>query len=289
MDVATSPDGRLAAVRAEDEFAFLRLDGTNTSIIERLTAFPAPRLPFLDVAFDLTSLPLGGGPLSTVNDLPSMASTSGFLAGLDSVVGNNERAVVNSQTRDQVIDLRTLELRLDVGAGASMNGYPWADGVALHPGQAAAFGVGFVNSASGWTDTIDLVSRANLLCRSLPNSTGATAELFALGSTRVLENDLELHASSAPAGVPGFCILGDTASHVMVGGGRLCLQGAVIRLPIQVTSVSGTAVQAVDIPSLPNIGGGVVSGSTWFAQFVFRHAQMAGDYHFSNGSSVLFE
>lgn len=399
MDVAASPDGQYATVRSEGEVALLRLDGTNTQIVRRFTAFPGPTVPYLETAFDtvvmtdsvwatitigdpataggylnvqdhagtswfallngsprdlavtpdggtllvhtgrrvyefdLGALPPGGGGLSITNSRPFAATHSGVYAGLDSVVctdgvaaviapsGETTRlrlydltsgpaptlmhaeqmdgwpvdvdltpdgayAIVASSNHYLVVDVRTLQARLEVEA-VQPGWFPWCDGVAVHPDHAAAFGIGLTN-AFGWVDTVDLVSRETTSCGSLANSSGRVGELFALGSTRVLENDLELHARHLPAGSPGLFVLGDAPQSSPLGGGILCVGGNLIRLGVQVTGTDGTAVEFLDLLQLPPVGGGVVAGSTWYAQFVHRDAPQAGGLNLTNSSSLLF-
>ena len=74
-----------------------------------------------------------------------------------------------------------------------------------------------------------------------------------------------------------------------LGGGLLCVGGNLLRLGIQITSGSGTAVEAIDITQLPPVGGGIVPGSTWYAQFVHRDTPMAGGFNFTSASALLFE
>ncbi|MEM1450547.1 MAG: hypothetical protein AAF957_28675 [Planctomycetota bacterium] len=401
MDVAVSPDGLHAAVRAEDEIGLIRLDGTNTGFVQNYTNFPAQTVPFLDSAFDsivmtddlwasisvalpsvsggyldiqnlngdrwfalingtprdlvltpdgetllvhtgrriyefdMANLPAGGGALPTFNSRVFPATTSGLLAGLDSVVCTNEIAAViapfagetelrlydlsqgpipnriysdripgstldvdisrdgnyvvaSTLTNYIVVDTRTLTTRLEGSAQVS-GFYPWCDGVAVHPDHAAAFAVSEQNLPDGWVDLIDLVSRETLSCRSFPNSTGEIGELFALGSTRVPANDLELFASSLPSGSVGLFVLGDMSQMVPLGGGLLCVGGNLIRFGVQATTADGTATEAVDYLSIPPIGGGIVPGSTWYAQFVHRDLPGAGGFNFTNASALLFE
>ncbi len=400
MDVAVSPDGQYATVRAEDEVALIRLDGTNTQIVRRVTSFPGPTGPYLETAFDtvvmtdsvwatitlggpstaggylnvqdhggtnwfalltgsprdltvtpdgetllvqtgrriyefnLGNLPTGGGGLSITNSRPFPATHSGIYAGLDSVVCTNELAaviapsgettrlrlydltagpaptpiftdqiegwpvdvdltpdgayaVVASSNRYLVVDVRTLQARLEVDSGLP-GWFPWCDGVAVHPDHAAAFGVGIPNGA-GWIDSIDLVSREAFSCGSLSNSTGSAGELFALGSTRVSEDDLELHARRLPPSSAGLFVLADASQMTPLGGGVLCLSGNLIRLGIQTTSADGAAVELIDIAQLPIAGGGVLPGTTWYAQFAHRDLPQSGGLNFTNASSLLFQ
>ncbi|MEM6672366.1 MAG: hypothetical protein AAF726_05950 [Planctomycetota bacterium] len=315
---------------------FATLDG----VPRDLEITPDGRKLFVHTAFrlyqfDLTNLPIGGGPLSTTEFRVLTADATGVLAGLDSFVCTNRAAAVIwptggrtrvrvydlttgtlptgivsffldstpidvdissdgayvvASTRNQyaVVDVRTGSVRIDADSGTG-GWFPWCDGVAVHPDHAAAFGIGQVNMETGWLDTIDLVSREAQICRSLPNSTGEVGDLFALGSTRVNENDLELHANSVPPGAVGLFLFGSGSQSVLLGGGRLCVSGSLIRSGVQVADASGSAVEAVDITQLPPIAGGVVPGSTWFTQFAHRDTPASGGFNFTNASSLLFE
>jgi hypothetical protein len=56
-----------------------------------------------------------------------------------------------------------------------------------------------------------------------------------------------------------------------------------------VTSAAGTATELVDITQLPPVGGGVVAGSTWYAQFVHRDLPQSGGINLTNSSALLFQ
>ena len=226
-----------------------------------LTAGPAPRLVYSD-------------------------QIEGWPVDID-LTPDGAYAIVSSTNRYLVVDARTLQPRLEVDSGQA-GWFPWCDGAAVHPDHAAAFGIGTPN-AIGWVDTIDLVSREALSCGSLANSTGSVGELFALGSTRVSEDDLELHARRLPPGSAGLFVLGDASQASPLGGGVLCISGNLIRLGLQVASADGTAFELLDIAQLPPVGGGVLPGSTWYAQFVHRDLPQAGGLNFTNASSLLFQ
>ncbi|MEM8712521.1 MAG: hypothetical protein AAGG01_16325, partial [Planctomycetota bacterium] len=197
-------------------------------------------------------------------------------------------AVASTQEGYLVVDLRTLTERVRVERTHPVPGYPWSDGVAVHPKHAAAFGIETV-IFNGWADTIDLVSREDTYCESLPNSTGERADLFALGSTRISENDLELHVQNLPPNSAGLFFLASGTNSIPLGGGILCLGGTVIRLPVVVASADGAVAYDVDLTNLGPAGAGVVAGSTWNAQLAHRDLPGAGGFNYSNASSLLFE
>ena len=281
--------------------------------------------------FDYAGLPAGGGPMTLQTSVPFPATESGLVAGLDSVVCTDDRAVViapnggsmrvrvydlirgqapvrvmgvpidgipidvditkdgsyavaTTQERYIVIDLRTLTVALDQAYTYAAPGYPWSDGVALHPDHAAAFGIRG-NNFGGWIDLVDLVSREQLSCRSLPNSTGEVGALYATGSTRVASNDLTLHASSVAPNTLGLFFISSGTNNSPMGGGILCLGGTVLRNPVVATTAAGTASFAVDLTALPAVS----VGSTWYTQFVHREPPAFGFFTYTNASSLLFE
>ena len=166
--------------------------------------------------------------------------------------------------------------------------WPWSDGAAVHPQQMIVGGIATVN-AIGWADAVDLVSRENLSCNSLPNSTGSTGDLFALGSTRIAENDLILNARFVPSGAIGAFFLGSGTNQLPLGGGILCVGGTILRLPVVIASAEGVVSFPLDLNNLPPAGAGIVVGSTWFAQFAHRELPSAGNFNYTNASSLLFE
>ena len=140
-----------------------------------------------------------------------------------------------------------------------------------------------------WIHGIDLVSRESLSCRSFPNSTGVTGDLFALGSTRVAENDLELHAQFLPPSSAGLFFLSSGTGSQPLGGGKLCLGGTIIRLPVVQASPEGAVSFPVDLTNLPPAGAGIVAGTTWYTQLAYRDVPAFGFFNYTNASSLLFE
>ncbi|QDV05365.1 hypothetical protein Poly30_08620 [Planctomycetes bacterium Poly30] len=401
MDVAITPDGTHAVVRAEDEIGLYRLDGVNTTLVRRFSAFPGPIVPYATAAFDtvvasdrywasfslgdpntaagyinvqdiatgmtwfafldgtprdlaltpsgnsllvhtgrkiyrwdLTNLPVGPA-LDITTFLPFPATAAGLLAGLDSVVCTEDLAAViapnGTETRLRiydlkasttptrifgqaipgipidveitpdgtyamavtqegylVVDLRTLTSRLEVRRMDPNVGFPWADGAFMHPKHAVAGGIGDI-LWSNWLEGIDLVSREELSCRSFANSTGEVGDLFALGSTRVNENDLELHARFLPPNSAGLFFLSSGTGSQPLGGGKLCLGGTILRLPVVVASAEGSVSFPVDLTNLPPAGAGIVAGTTWYSQLAHRDLPAFGFFNYTNASALLFE
>ena len=72
-------------------------------------------------------------------------------------------------------------------------------------------------------------------------------------------------------------------------GGALCVSGNVTRLGSQVASADGTAVNRLDIAPLPPVGGGVLPGSTCYAQIIHRDLPQSGGLNLTSTSSLLFK
>ncbi|MEM8710543.1 MAG: hypothetical protein AAGG01_06295, partial [Planctomycetota bacterium] len=186
-------------------------------------------------------------------------------------------------------DLRTSEevLRVERTFNGDL-GWPWSDGAAIHPKHLMVGGIRQI-LFDGWVDTVDLVSREDLSCRSLPNSTGEVGDLYALGSTRVDENDLSLNVRFLPPNAAGLFFLASGTNQIPLGGGILCIGGTVLRLPVVTASAEGTVSYDVDLTTLPAAGAGIVAGSTWYAQLAHRDLPGSGGFNYSNASSLLFE
>lgn len=94
------------------------------------------------------------------------------------------------------------------------------------------------------------------VCSSLPNSTGLTATLELLGTSAVVNNDLELTSANLPTGVFGYYLLGPTAGSFPVGSGELCIASPVYRFNSNVLNSggAGTMRMMLDLNSLPGHG-----------------------------------
>ncbi len=212
---------------------------------------------------------------------------SGRPVDVDIAVDGSYAMLVTQQSY-MIFDLRTGEERLRVERTFPFAGWPWSDGAAIHPKHAVAGGhkdPAFVS----WFDTIDLVSREDLSCNSLPNSTGVTGDLFALGSSRVDENDLTLNARFLPPNAAGLFFLASGTNSVPLGGGIICIGGTVLRLPIVFASAEGAVSYDLDLTALPPAGAGIVAGTTWYTQLAHRDLPSAGAFNYTNASSILFE
>lgn len=197
--------------------------------------------------------------------------------------------IVVTQQNHGIMDLRTPSMALTEPILASTNGWAWSDGAAIHPDHAVACNVFLPNSQTGWLDTIDLVSRETLDCRGFANGTGGFGDLYSVGSTRVAENDLTLHARSMPAGQNGVFVFGDGNFATIQSGVRLCVSGQSVRFGLQITDGGGSVSTPVDLTTGELGALAVGPGSTWYAQFFHRDPGSASGIASTNSIALLFE
>ncbi|MEM8712475.1 MAG: hypothetical protein AAGG01_16095, partial [Planctomycetota bacterium] len=135
-------------------------------------------------------------------------------------------------------------------------------------------------------------------CTPAPiNSTGAPAQISAVGSSAVTDNDLTLVASQLPAFSFGFFIVSQTQGFVPNPGGsegNLCVTGSVGRFiqQIQSSGAVGEIMASVDLTALPQPTGSVVvgSGETWNFQAWYRDSSPAGPTsNLTDGLQVDFQ
>lgn len=174
-----------------------------------------------------------------------------------------------TQAEFQVADLRTRTVRLREFAPI-IGGWPWGDGAAAHPLHLGVGGIGQVNASFGWARAVDLVSREREVCLPGPNGSGRVGRTFALGSTRVAEGDLTLHAVGVPAQELGLFVYGDALVAPSPGGAYLCVGGQSDRTSVVLTSPAGAAELALDLGTTTAPGAGFAAGSTWLFQFIHR-------------------
>ncbi len=141
------------------------------------------------------------------------------------------------------------------------------------------------------------MSRVALSDGSIAKSAGSAGELFAPGSTRVSEDDLELHVRRLPLGAASLFVLSDASPAWPLGGalcvacvsGALRVSGNLTRLGSPVASADGTTVERLDIAPLPPVGGGALPGSTCNAQIIHRDLPQSGGLNFTSTSALLFQ
>lgn len=110
------------------------------------------------------------------------------------------------------------------------------------------------------------------LCASSVNSSGAAAQISAIGSSSVQDHRLFLRMSQAPAGMAAMFIYGGASQQQPFGTGFLCVGGSQSgRLPVLAISPDGTAEQRVPLST-----NGFVAGSQWTFQAIFRDTVAPG-------------
>jgi hypothetical protein len=117
-------------------------------------------------------------------------------------------------------------------------------------------------------------------CRpNVPNSTGAAAEIVALGDRSVAAPMLELRADFLPVGSLALLVVGPDAAHVPGAGGstgNFCIGGAVGRYvdQIQFAGVDGVVEFQATASALPGPDGprSASAGETWRFQTWYRDA-----------------
>ncbi|MEM9379340.1 MAG: hypothetical protein AAGB93_05260 [Planctomycetota bacterium] len=130
------------------------------------------------------------------------------------------------------------------------------------------------------------------------NSSGASAEISAVGTDRVAENDLTLEATSLPRNSFAFFLTADGQGFLANPGGsqgNLCLSGSIGRYvgpgQIQNAGLAGTVRLDLDLTQHPTPNGliAVQAGETWYFTTWFRDSVGgAPTSNFSDGLSVTF-
>jgi hypothetical protein len=132
-------------------------------------------------------------------------------------------------------------------------------------------------------------------CATVPNSTGASGYLYAMGSLVAADNNFTLVGNNLPDGEVGY-ILGarDQGFIAMPGGsqGNLCLGGPGLARfhntagMVAAGSLSGT-INLNDMPLHPLFGQVVMPGETWY--FQLWHRESMGVSNFTNGLRVTYQ
>lgn len=130
-------------------------------------------------------------------------------------------------------------------------------------------------------------------CEAAPNlvsSSGATSSI--LGSTSLTANDLTFQVTGLPPNSFGLYFYGKGVTSVRSGNGYLCVDGALLRLPVAQANVAGMLTLHVDssIPPMASGAGQVVAGATWAFQCWYRDVggPLGATYNFSDALSVRF-
>jgi hypothetical protein len=116
-------------------------------------------------------------------------------------------------------------------------------------------------------------------CTAVPNSTGQTAEISAVGSVVVADNNVTLIATNLPDNSFGYFLNSRTQGFVANPGnsqGNLCLGGAIGRYvgpnEVQNSGTTGTFELQLDLTMTPTPTGfvAIMPGETWYFQAWYR-------------------
>lgn len=132
-------------------------------------------------------------------------------------------------------------------------------------------------------------------CSANPNSTGAAASIFALGSTTIADNELWLVTTNLPHHQFGYYLMsmGQNFVPLFAGSqGNLCLGAPILRFSHQPggvlnTGSLGAVGYPVDMTSLPQ-GVQFMTLDTWNFQLWFRDVNPSSTSNTSDGVSVTF-
>lgn len=195
--------------------------------------------------------------------------------------------VVSACSFVQIYDLESSTLALSHDTvGENLGWYPWCDGVELSQGRALTWG--YSGPQSGWVSTYSLFPESTSYCEAGLNSSGARAQLSALGSSSITSNNLKVLCSHLPVRSLGFMSYSSAQAQVPFGAGFSCVAGTTHLMPVAL--VPGTVwTQIVDYTASPALGGAIQAGQTWNFQFRYRDPYAgAGVFNSSDGLSIIF-
>ncbi len=175
--------------------------------------------------------------------------------------------------------------------GADTSGR-WGDysGIAHDPSAAGEFwGVHEYRQGAWrtWIQNIKASSGVANYCVTSPNSVGSGALISSSGSTSVASNSLVLQASGAPSNVSGLFFFGFGETQAPFGNGQLCVSGAIQRLSVSPTNISGDVSHNLDLNSA-QVGGAITAGSTVKFQYWYRDNGVGQGFNLTDGLSVSF-
>jgi len=147
-----------------------------------------------------------------------------------------------------------------------------------------------VLSASRGDDKIawyeNLSSAGQNYCDALPNSTGEASWISAFGSTSLSAENLELHASNAPANQFAVFFAGPGETSLAFGDGLRCVGGGIVRLTPTVSTAGSEFVQVVDFASH---GGAIGAFDPCHFQCWYRDPAAAGSgFNLSDGLRIFW-
>ncbi|MEM9381420.1 MAG: hypothetical protein AAGB93_15810 [Planctomycetota bacterium] len=130
---------------------------------------------------------------------------------------------------------------------------------------------------------------------SVPNASGASGVISAVGSDVASDGELTLRASSLPTNSFGYFVASQTQDFVVGPGGsagNLCIGGSVARFAAQAQSsgLGGSFAVDVDLDAIPtNPVQSVLAGQTWNFQAWFRDSAMGqATSNFTDALSILY-
>ena len=152
-------------------------------------------------------------------------------------------------------------------------------------------------NANGVLDSCEAVG-TNYCSPAFPNSTGAPAEILALGSDVLASSDVSLAVRGLPASSFAMFVTSQSQGYAFpIPGsqGALCVVGFPGRFdgPGQVKSSgsSGSLMLALDLSSLPTSVGftAALPGQTWNFQAWYRDANPTATSNFTDAVSITFQ
>ena len=205
----------------------------------------------------------------------------------------------NSVGAAYVFDVTTGQQLAKLTASDGTLGDVYGTGVALDADH-AVIGAGYddpYGSSSGSAYLYGLDPVGTSYCGpSVPNSTGLSAGIVALGTDVTQDNDLSLTAVRLPLGQFGYFLGGPSQGFVQNPGGsqgNLCLAGSIGRHTAGIfsTGTSGTGQLQLDLTDLPFPGGGhaITAGETWNWTTWFRDKNPTPTSNFTDGASIVFQ
>ncbi|MEM8711848.1 MAG: PQQ-binding-like beta-propeller repeat protein, partial [Planctomycetota bacterium] len=235
---------------------------------------------------------------------PSVASgMSG--SGLAVFVDGEDRIVVNGRAGGQVINARFLADGTEIGFEERSLESP-IDLIIGHLDYASDFvGNSFLTySVAGAAGRVTTRLQRLMAGESVgvaycgpavPNSTGISADMDAIGRGSSAANNLSLRVTDLPVGAPVLMLASTTEANLPgVGGGQgtLCLGGAIGRYvgpgQVRVADASGSAWLQLDLMQVPQPTGSVpaMAGDVWRFQSWYRDVNPLPTSNLSNGVAV---
>jgi hypothetical protein len=124
-------------------------------------------------------------------------------------------------------------------------------------------------------------------CLPAKNSSGDAALLSASGSTQVGVGTLELSAAPVPANSIGLVFFGPaTKAPTPFGGGWMCTQGPLLRLPGATTGAAGVLNTSIDWTGTASA---IAAGQSFAFQAWFRDAAANPTFNLSDGLEIAFQ